>query len=144
MRVMTHSRVIGLLAMVLVFASCSVMKKNAFKDTVWTGEYRMFVADAGYETTTVQLSFITGKDFILTSRSTLPPHPAMYMNPDGRVDVQPGFSREYEQRGTYTILGKTISLNADDGSTTELLFMDGNLICGQFPGEEPCVLVKKL
>lgn len=143
MSVMSHSRVIGLLAMVLVLASCSVMKKNTFKGSVWTGEYRMFVADAGYETTVVELSFITGKDFILTSRSTMPSYPGMYMNPDGTVDVQPGFSREYEQRGTYSIQDKTISLNADDGSTKELLFMEGNLICGQFPGEEPCVLVKK-
>ena len=143
MRVMSHSRVIGLLAMVLVLASCSVMKKNTFKGSVWTGEYRMFVADAGYETTVVELSFITGKDFILTSRSTMPPYPGMYMNPDGTVDVQPGFSGEYEQRGTYSIGDKSISLNAEGGTTLELLYLDGNLICGQFPGEEPCVLVKK-
>ena len=140
---MAHSRFIGLLAMVFIFASCSVMKKNTFKDTVWTGEYRMFVADAGYETTTVELSFTSGKDFKMTSRSTLPPHPAMYMNPDGTVDTLPGFSREYEQSGTYTIGDKVLSLQMDDGTSMELLYGEGYLECGQFPGEKPCRLVRK-
>lgn len=143
LRVMTYRRFIGLLALFLVFASCSVMKKNTFKDTVWTGEYRMFVADAGYETTTVELSFPTGKDFKITFRSVMPPHPAMYMNPDGTVDVQPGFSREYEQSGTYTFRNNILSLNTDEGTTLELRYLEGTLECSQFPGEEPCKLEKK-
>lgn len=140
---MTHSRYIGLLAMVLVFASCSVMKKNVFKDTVWTGEYRMFVADAGYETTTVELSFPSGKDFKMACRSTLPPHPGMYRNPDGTVDIQPGFSREYETSGTYTFKDNVLSLILDDGSSRVFFYRDGYLETSQFPGEEPCRLVKK-
>ena len=140
---MAHSRFMGLMAMVLVFASCSVMKKNTFKETVWTGEYRMFVADAGYETTTIQLSFLTGKSFTMAFKSTLPPHPSMYMNPDGTVDTQPGFSREYEQSGTYTIGDKVLSLQMDDGTSMELLYGEGYLECGQFPGEKPCRLVRK-
>lgn len=140
---MAHSRFIGLLAMVFIIASCSVMKKNAFKDTVWTGEYRMFVADAGYETTTVELTFPNGKDFKMTCRSTLPPHPGMYMNPDGTVDIQPGFSREYEQSGNYAIGDKVLTLKMDDGTTLELFYGEGYLESSQFPGEEPCRLVRK-
>lgn len=140
---MAHRRFIGLLAMVLVIASCSVMKKNTFKDTVWTGEYRMFVADAGYETTTIQLSFLTGKSFSMTFLSVLPPHPSMYMNPDGTVDTQPGFSREYERHGNYSISNNILSLKMDDGSTLELRYQDGYLLYSQFSGEEPVRLAKK-
>ncbi len=140
---MAHSRFMGLMAMVLVFASCSVMKKNTFKETVWTGEYRMFVADAGYETTTIQLSFLTGKSFTMAFKSTLPPHPSMYMNPDGTVDTQPGFSREYERRGTYSIGNNILTLNMDDGTTLELRYLEGYLLYYGYPGEEPVRLAKK-
>lgn len=141
---MAHSRFMGLMAMVLVFASCSVMKKNTFKETVWTGESRMFVADAGYETTTIQLSFLTGKSFTMAFKSTLPPHPSMYMNPDGTVDTQPGFSREYERRGTYSISNNILTLTMDDDAPLELRYLDGYLLYSRYPGEEPVRLAKKL
>ena len=81
----------------------------------------MFVADAGYETTTATLSFLPGKRFSLKMVSDLPAHPAMYMAADGTVPTMPGHHSEWEETGNYKISGDKCILTMDDGSTRELL-----------------------
>ena len=80
----------------------------------------MFVADAGYETTTATLEFLPGKAFVLKMVSVLPPHPAMYMNADGTVDTLPGHQSEFEQKGTYSLSGDKLKLLFEDGGSCEL------------------------
>ena len=109
-------------ALALVFSSCSVMcsRKPVLENTKWTAQSRMFVADAGYETTTAALEFLPGKAFVLKMVSVLPPHPAMYMNADGTVDTLPGHHSEFEQKGTYSISGDKLKLLFEDGGSCEL------------------------
>ena len=117
---MKNALLVAVLALVL--PSCSVMcsKKTVLDNTKWTAESRMFVADAGYETTTATLEFLPGRVFSLKMVSVLPPHPAMYMNADGTVDTLPGHHSEFEQRGTYSVSGDTLKLLFADGGTLEL------------------------
>lgn len=133
-------------ALALFCNSCSVMcsKKNFLENSVWTAQDRLFVADAGYETTTATLEFLPGGKFSLKMVSDLPPHPAMYMNQDGTVDTLPGHHSESEQKGTYSISGNACTLHGEDGSTRELIlqgspadFSQGSgTILGHFYGFE--------
>lgn len=111
----------------LVCSSCSVMctKSPKLENTKWTAESRMFVADAGYETTTASLGFLPGKRFTLRFVSNLPAHPAMYVGPDGTVPTMPGHHSEWEKTGSYKISGDKCILTMDDGGSCELL-IQGN------------------
>ena len=143
---MVHSRFIGLFAaaVLALFPSCSIMKKCSLKDTAWIGEYQMFVADVGTQTSTVDLRFVSSKEFEMTTRSEMPPHPAMYMNPDGTVDTLPGFTSEWEERGTYTIKNNTVTLTVTDGPTYILhMTEEGGLVCDRIFGEGPVQFYKK-
>ena len=110
-----------LLAAVLL-TSCSALssKSPGLAGSRWTCVQKEFVADAGTETTTFTLSFVSAKEYVLETASVLPPHPAMYMNADGTVDTLPGHSSERTEKGTYTVRRGIIVLTTDGGLTHTL------------------------
>ena len=141
---MIKARIPSLLAAILVFTSCSVMciKKPALTNTVWTAESHMFVADAGTETTTCTLTFHPGKQYTLVTERVLPPHPAMYMNPDGQADIVPGYASEYTEKGTYSYKKGVLVLTSSEGDTKKLIYLDGAFSAGWILGDEPAKFEK--
>lgn len=141
---MVKTRIFSLLAAILVLTSCSVMciKNPSLKNTVWTAESHMFVADAGTETTTYTLTFSFGNRYNLVTKSVLPPYPAMYMNPDGSVNVEPGFSSESTESGTYSFKKGVLTLKPSEGQPKELIYTNGIFNCGWIHGDEPSRFVK--
>ena len=110
---------------------------------MWISEHDMFVADVGTEKITMTLSFPTGKEFKMETRSEMPSHPATYMNPDGQVDIIPGRTTEFVRTGTYTRKKGKVVLQETDGPVQELL-LEGNVLRADgFFGDEPCIFVKR-
>ena len=103
-------------------------KKLKLKGTKWQYVEKMFVADAGTETTTYTLEFTTDKDVVITRRSYMPPHPAMYMNPDGEVPTVPGWESNSSDNGTYRFKRDVLTITLEDGSTEMYDYRDGNLV----------------
>lgn len=103
-------------------------------NTKWSAQSRMFVADAGYETTTATLSFLPGKRFSLKMVCDLPAHPAMYMAADGTVPTMPGHHSEWEETGTYKVSGEKCILTMDDGGSHELLIQGSSAEFAQGAG----------
>ncbi len=124
---MRHYKLIGLMATILLLSSCSVMcpKKINLKDTVWTAQYGVFVADAGTMTCTLTLSFPSANTFKLVTSSYLPPHPSMAIGPDGKVEMMPARSSEFTEEGTWTFKKDILYLHINDGPTKELIYRDG-------------------
>ena len=141
---MMKVRIPGLLAAILVFTSCSVMciKQPVLRNTVWTAEGRMFVADVGTETTTYTLTFLSGKDYSLVTKRVLPPHPAMYMNSDGGVDTLPGRSSESTETGTYSFKKGILTLSSPEGGAKELLYTNGAFAGNWIFSDQPATFVK--
>ena len=121
--------VLLLLAGVVMCASCCILrnKKPDYAQTEWICVSEMFVADAGTETTTATLSFDAKNGFTLEEKSVMPSHPASYVNPDGTIDVLPGFTREYTRQGTYEVKGDEIILKQADGTVHTLRLVAGQL-----------------
>lgn len=119
-----------LIAALILLTSCSVMcnKKSSLKKTRWTCEYQEFIADAGNETVTVTLEFVSAKDYVMVVNRHLPPYPAMYMNADGTVDTMPGHDSEYTVKGTYVSNNNVITLTPEDGAPKTLLLEQGKLL----------------
>ena len=117
-----------LFACAVLCLSCSVLRnmRSGYANTVWSGVYKIFVADAGTETVTVTLSFGTTK-YTMVEKSVMPSYPATYVNPDGTIDTHPGFSRENTRQGTYKVKGDEILLKQDDGTVHTLRLVDGRL-----------------
>ena len=109
-------------ALLIISTSCSIMcnQKPSLRDTRWVAEYQEFVADAGNATVTLTLTFPSGKDFTMAQDFVMPPYPAMYMNPDGTVDMNPGHSSHFDESGTYRYDGRTLKLTFSDGTKMEL------------------------
>ena len=130
---MKKSRLLLYFALVLAFfilSSCRIMSKNpVMKGTRWTATQEMFVADAGTMTIIHTLEFTSDKDVMARQRGSMPPYPAMYMNPDGTVDTMPGHSFEYDEPSTYAFRdGKLILTRNEGGGETEYTFQpDGTL-----------------
>ena len=130
---MKKSRLLLYFALVLAFfilSSCRIMSKNpVMKGTRWTATQEMFVADAGTMTIIHTLEFTSDKDVQVQQRGSMPPYPAMYMNPDGTVDTMPGHSFEYDEPSTYAFRdGKLILTRNEGGGETEYTFQpDGTL-----------------
>ena len=95
-------------------------RKSVLENTKWTAQSRIFVADAGYETTTATLEFHPGNQFVMKMVSVLPAHPAMYRNADGTIDTIPARRSEYEEKGTYKISGDKLKLIYEDGLVREI------------------------
>ena len=111
----------------LVFMSMDG-KKLKLKGTKWQYVEKMFVADAGTETTTYTLEFITDKDVVKTRRTYMPPHPAMYMDANGEVPTQPGWESSSTKKGTYRVKRNVVSVTLEDGFTEMYDYKDGNLV----------------
>ena len=122
-----------LLILLLVVGGCLLFmgmdsKKPKLKGTKWQYVEKMFVADAGTETTTYTLDFTTAKDVVLTRRSYMPPHPAMYMNENGEVPTQPGWESSSSEKGTYRVKRKEVTITFEDGTKGIYNYCDGNLV----------------
>lgn len=103
-------------------------KKLKLKGTKWQYVEKMFVADAGTETTTYTLEFTTDKDVVITRRTYMPPHPAMYMNANGEVPTEPGWESNKSDKGTYRFKRNELTITLEDGSTQMYDYRDGNLV----------------
>lgn len=115
-------------------------RKIDLRGSVWTSTYDVFVADAGNETFTHTLSFPVEGKFTMETKSVLPPHPAMYRNPDGTVDVIPGHSSQYSESGTYTFSKGVLVLQYESGRRQELNYDGGGAFVGRgFFGAEECI-----
>ena len=122
-------RLFLLLSAVILCSSFSLdcSKKPSLKNSRWTAGYEQFVADAGTQTTTVSLEFISAREYVLKIESILPPHPSMYRNADGSIDMQPGMSWEDTSKGTYKIKRDAIVLTDEKGKENILLQVNGQL-----------------
>lgn len=123
-------RILLFLTALTLCASCSVMcinKKPNLNNTRWTCRFQEFVADAGNETVTFTLSFVSAKEYVLETEYYLPPYPAMRMNPDGTVDMMPGHHSQHAEKGTYSIKGNTVTLKDEDGLKRTLRYSPGKL-----------------
>ena len=121
-----------------VFASCSVMsaRKPLLKHKTWVAQYDEFVADVGTSTVTVTLHFPSRTAFVMTTEFVTPPHPAMYMNPDGSVDTLPGFSNLFEEKGSYTYSKGLLTLNREKGTPLKLEWRDGSFVGKDYFGRD--------
>ena len=117
-------------ALVLLFSSCSSMcaQKPALKNTTWKCVYEMFICDAGTETTTVTIKFLSDKNFQKESHCVLPPYPAMYMNQDGSIDTMPGHDSSYTEKGTYKYRRGILVLTSEDGSSEKFYYKGGKFV----------------
>lgn len=114
----------------ILLASCSVFCRQQIKlkNTTWVCETKVFVADAGYETVTRTLKFISAKKFVLETSVFMPPYPNMYMNSDGTVDTNPGYSSQFVYEGTYSFENGVVTLRNEVGTEDYLYLRDGNLV----------------
>ena len=122
-----------LIVLLLVMGACMVFmsmdgKKLKLKGTKWQYVEKMFVADAGTETTTYTLEFTTDKDVVKTRRTYMPPHPAMYMDANGQVPTEPGWESSSSEKGTYRVKRNVVTITLEDGSTEIFDYSEGNLV----------------
>ena len=122
-----------LIALLLIVGACVVFmsmdrKKLKLNGTKWQYVEKMFVADAGTETTTYTLEFTTDKDVVKTRRTFMPPHPAMYMDANGEVPTVPGWESSSTKKGTYRVKRNVVSVTLEDGFTEMYDYKDGNLV----------------
>ena len=103
-------------------------KKLKLKGTKWQCVEKLFVADAGTETITYTLEFVTDKNVVKTRRAHMPPYPAMYMNEDGVVPTEPGWDSSSSDKGTYRIKRDLLTITYEDGSTELYDYRDGKLV----------------
>lgn len=117
-----------LFACAMLCMSCCVLRnmRSGYANTVWSGVYKIFLADAGTETVTVTLCFGATK-YTMEEKSVMPSYPAPVVNPDGTIDTIPGFTRENTRKGTYQVKGDEILLKQDDGTFHTLHLIDGRL-----------------
>ena len=116
-----------LVAAGLIFMSMD-RKKPKLKGTVWQYVEKMFVADAGTQTNTYILEFKTDKDVEYKIGYHMPPFPKMYMNPDGTVDRDPGWSSDNTYPGTYKFKKGMLFITFQDMPDMILDYRDGKLV----------------
>lgn len=114
---------------VLLVSSCaSLSKAPKLKNTCWTAQQDIFVADAGTMTSNYTLKFTSGKDYVFKEEWSMPPHPSTYVNPEGGIDMIPGSSGESEDEGTWSYSLGTLTLVSEDGFTRKLKWKEGKLV----------------
>lgn len=124
--------------------SCAVLfkKKINLDKTAWTCKFEEFVADAGTMTITTTLEFISAKEYVLETSTFMPAYPSMHMNADGTQDVHPATTSSWRKKGTYSVNGNVITLNAEDGGTSIFRYLSGHLETSDlYP--RPIILSKK-
>ena len=112
--------------------------RPVFTNTVWQDERQEFVADAGNMKVTTTLEFTSGKDVVVRFSSYMPPYPATYVNPDGTIDTNPGWSSQREKKGTYKYRRGKLTITFEDGEPAmELSYKNNTLISKyELTGEE--------
>ena len=131
-------RILVLCVVLSISSSCCIMGKNpVLKGTKWTAVQEMFVADAGTMTINHTLEFLSAKKVLVKEEGSMPPYPAMYMNPDGTVDTMPGHSTPDEDAGTYTLSDGILTITNEEGGapTRYLLQADGTIALPEPWGE---------
>lgn len=103
-------------------------KKPKFSGTKWQCVEKMFVADAGYETTTLTLEFTSSKDVVVSRNTFMPPYPSMRMSPDGTVSREPGWESSDSKKGTYRFKRNILTIKYEDGSEDIFDYRDGKLV----------------
>lgn len=120
-------------ALIAVAVACLIFmsmdsKKLKLKGTVWQYVEKLFVADAGTQTDTYILDFKTDKDVEYKVGCHMPPFPKMYMNPDGTVDRDPGWSSDNTYLGTYKFKRGMVFITFQDQPDMILDYRDGKLV----------------
>ena len=127
----------ALAAVSCISCSAARARKNCYRNTTWKCVYEEFLADAGTMTITVTLEFVSAKEYVMKNVAYMPPYPAMYMNPDGSVDMNPGFSSEHSSTGTYKVGRNEITLTEEDGGTKTLILLSGKLVSDDLSYQHP-------
>jgi hypothetical protein len=129
---MKHFPCISVFVAILSLAFLSSMelsaKRPVFKNTKWVYVEEMFVADVGTETDTTTLEFGPGNEIVIRNAWHLPAHPAMYVNPDGSIDMIPGSSGEHSSKGTWRYRWGKLTVSLEDGSKEEFRYLEGMLV----------------
>ena len=112
--------------------------RPVFNNTVWQNERSELVLDAGTMTVITTLEFLPGSRVIERISSHLPPHPASYVNADGTIDTNPGWTSEWEKQGKYKYRrGKMTITFENDEPALELSYKNNTLISKyELTGEE--------
>lgn len=112
--------------------------RPVFNNTVWQNERSELVLDAGTMTVITTLEFLPGSRVIERISSHMPPHPASYVNADGTIDTNPGWTSEWEKQGKYKYRrGKMTITFENDEPTLELSYKNNTLISKyELTGEE--------
>lgn len=108
-------------------------KNPVLKGTTWTAIQEMFVADAGTMTITHTLTFTSDKDVLVKEASYMPAYPAMYVNPDGSIDMHPARSSEREYACTYSFSKGILTVTSKEGEKQDYTYKED----GTFSREEP-------
>lgn len=127
-----------IISIMLMFAA-----RPVFNNTVWQNERSELVLDAGTMTVITSLEFLPGSKVIQRISSYMPPHPASYMNADGTIDTNPGWTSEWEKQGKYKYRRGKMTITFDDDPTMELSYKNNTLI-GKYEltGEEMIFIPK--
>ena len=122
-----------IISIMLMFAA-----RPVFNNTVWQNERSELVLDAGTMTVITTLEFLPGSRVIERISSHMPPHPASYVNADGTIDTNPGWTSEWEKQGKYKYRrGKMTITFENDESAMELSYKNNTLISKyELTGEE--------
>ena len=119
-----------LAAMALLIPSCATSskgKKVGLKDTHWVCVQELFVADAGTQTETYTIDFVSADECVVKNKSVLPAHPATYVNPDGSIDTIPERKSESVSRAKWVSRYGKLILQLEDGTTRVLELKNGKL-----------------
>lgn len=142
---MTKNRFLYISVLIAVFflSSCSAMCKNpVLKNTKWTANQDMFVADAGTMKIVHTLEFISDKDVKVLQKGEMPPYPAMYVNEDGTIDTMPGHSFEYNYDGTYVFSKGKLTITSKEGAEHEYTLQPDGTLTYEEPWGETLVFTK--
>lgn len=108
---------------------CSVQAKNpVLKNTKWVCVKEMFVADAGIGTDTHTIEFTSAKECTYTMSWYLPAHPAMYVNPNGKIDMIPASSSETVSKGKWQYRRGVLTITLEDGRERIFDYKEGKLV----------------
>ena len=102
--------------------------RPALNHSVWTNERDEFVADAGTMTVTTTLIFSSRSDVTVRTKAVMPPHPATFVNENGKVDTNPGWESGWDTRGKYRYRRGKLTISLEDGETMELTYREGVLV----------------
>ena len=113
---------------IIIAAMLMFAVKPVFTNTVWECEQQELVLDAGMMRVTNTLEFVSGRDVIYRVHSYMPPHPASYVNADGTIDTNPGWTSDWEKRGKYKYSRGKLTITFEDYPAMELKYQKDALV----------------